>query len=91
MSSMSETMMAFLKDYKDQSDLASVAISSLWLWLATMEGRVGSRPAVLPNEYQAPSAWGSIEQLAIKVDNVHSLAVSASDVEKILKALETKL
>jgi hypothetical protein len=91
MSSMSETMMAFLEDYKDQSDLASVAISSLWLRLATVEGRVGSRPVVLPNEYQAPSAWGSIGQLAIKVDNVHSLAVSASDVEKILKALETKL
>jgi hypothetical protein len=46
----------FLEDYREQSDLASVAISTLWLCLATMEGLVGSRPAALPNEYQAPSA-----------------------------------
>lgn len=75
---MSGTMVVFLEDYREQLDLASVAISSLWLHLAIMEGLVGLRPSVLPNEYQAPSAWGSIGQLAIKVDSINRQSVSTS-------------
>jgi hypothetical protein len=71
-------MVAFLEDYREQLDLASVAISSLWLHLAIMEGLVGLRPSVRPNEYQAPSAWGSIGQLAIKVDSINRQSVSTS-------------
>jgi hypothetical protein len=88
---MTGSLVAFLKDYREQSDLASVAISSLWLCLMMMEGLVGSRPSVLPNEYQAPSAWGSIGQLVIKIDRANRLSVLASAVEKILAGLETKL
>jgi hypothetical protein len=82
---------AFLEDYKEQSNLASVAISSLWLCLVTAEGLVGSCPAVLPNQYQAPSAWGSIGQLAIRVNNVNKLAILVTDLENTAHGLETKL
>jgi hypothetical protein len=52
---------------------------------------VGSLPAVLPNAYQAPSAWGSIGQLAIRVDSVNKLAISVTDLENTAHGLETKL
>jgi hypothetical protein len=75
-STISETLELFLEDYREQSNLALVAISALWLCLATMEGLVGSCPAALPNKYQVPSAWGSIGQLAIKLDRINKSSTS---------------
>jgi hypothetical protein len=88
-STISETLGLYLEDYEEQSNLASVTISALWLHLATMEGLVGSRPAALPNEYQAPSAWGSLGQLAIKLDSVNKLSASVTSLENAAQGLET--
>jgi hypothetical protein len=54
---MNGMLVSFLEDYKQQSDKATVAISSLWFWLESLAQLLGSHPLVLPTDYQAPSAW----------------------------------
>jgi hypothetical protein len=66
----SSTLILFLEDYKKQSDNASVAISALWFRLESIASLLGSCPAELPQDYQTPSAWASIGQLATTIEQV---------------------
>jgi hypothetical protein len=64
----SSTLISFLEDYKKQSDKASIAISALWFRLESMALLLGSRPVELPPDYETPSAWGSIGQMATTIE-----------------------
>jgi hypothetical protein len=89
--SMNETIISFLQDYKLQTDKASVAISSLWFRMESMSRLLGSRPTVMPTQYQAPSAWASIGELADKVDDAHTRSVSPSEVDRLLTTVKAEL
>jgi hypothetical protein len=88
---MNGTMISFLEDYKNQSDKATVAISSLWFRLESLTRLLGSRPSVIPTQYQAPSAWASIGEMASIVDQLNKNLITSKVIEDLLKAMEKTL
>jgi hypothetical protein len=45
----------------------------------------------MPAQYQAPSAWASIGELADKVDDMHLRSVSPLELERLLTSMKTEL
>jgi hypothetical protein len=88
---MNGTLISFLEDYKNQSDKATVAISSLWFRLESLTRLLGSRPSVLPTPYQAPSAWASIGEMASVLDQVNKNLITSKLVDELMKAMEKNL
>ncbi len=89
--SMHGTVISFLQDYKHQTGKGLVAMSSLWFRIQSMYGVLGSRPTVMPAQYQTPSAWASIGELVNRINNVHLHTVSLLELEGLLTSLKTEL
>jgi hypothetical protein len=85
----SGTLVSFLKDYKKQSDKASIAISALWFHLESMASLLGSRPVELPRDYQTPSAWVSIDQMATMIEKVKRTNVPIKSIETLVLSIKT--
>jgi hypothetical protein len=83
------SLIALLNDYRDQSDKASVGISSYWFHLESMTALVGSRPAALPQEILTPSAWGSIGLLANKMTQLAAEVIPRKELNKLLESSKT--
>ena len=85
------TLITFLSDYKKQSDKASVAISSLWFRLESISRLLGSRPSGLPTVYQAPSAWATIGELSVVIEQSNGPSITSKDVKDLLTSLDSTL
>jgi hypothetical protein len=88
---MNGSLVTFMEDYKIQSKMATVAFTSIWFRIEALTRLLGSRPSALPSPYQAPSAWGSLGELASVVERVNTDLVTTTFVENLLKATEANL
>jgi hypothetical protein len=88
---MNETLVAFMENCKFQSQGATVAFSSIWFRIEALARLFGTRPSVSPVAYEAPSAWGSLAELAGAVDEVKSDMMTEKAMGDFLASMESSL